>query len=91
RAIYLGADLPHADLALAVKETRAAALALGIAHQRVGAVRHYLTELDRRLEPEVEIWIGGARCNELSGGRVRAIPNFAALEERVYVLQDALR
>jgi DNA-binding transcriptional MerR regulator len=91
RATYLGADLPHGDLALAVKETRAAALALGIAHQRVDAARHYLAAIDRRLEPEVEIWIGGARCSELANGRVQAIPSFAALEERAHALRVARR
>ncbi len=83
RATYLGADLPAADLARTVSDTRAQALAMGIAHQRAERTQRFLAELDERLAPGVEIWIGGPRCRDLAGGRTHAIPSFEALEHRV--------
>lgn len=87
RATYLGANLPAPDLADAISDTRALALAMGVAHLRTGRARRFLEDLDERLAPEVEIWVGGARCSELAGGRIRAIPSFESLEARISALR----
>ena len=79
---YLGAELPNAELARSVEATGARVLALGIAHLRVSAAREILADLDARLAEGVEIWVGGARCTELDGPRVRPIPSLDALELR---------
>mgnify|MGYP001812201331 CR=1 FL=1 len=79
---YLGAEVPVADLVRTVEAIRATVVALGIAHLRVDRTREFLAELDATLPEGVEIWIGGARCTELAGGRVHPMPTFEALELR---------
>ncbi len=80
--IYLGADLPDAELLLAVERTKAAALALSLVSCD-GAARS-LAALRAKLPSEVQLWIGGARAASLPPiGGVECIPSLEALEARV--------
>ena len=84
--MYLGADLPASELVRAVQETRASTLALGITHQRGEPLREFFEELERELDPETELWVGGARCAEWASDRIRPIPDLKALEERILIM-----
>jgi len=79
--VYLGPDLPAADIADAVRETGAKILVLAATIDG-GTPESDLRAL-RRLAGRVHIWIGGARADDLHaaiGSSARQIDNLEALD-----------
>lgn len=61
RVVYLGADLPVAEIAAAAHRTRAHAVALSLVHPTGDAeLGGHLTALRRALPPELPLLVGGA-------------------------------
>lgn len=83
-AIYLGPDLPAADLAHAV--TKSGARALVLAATTVSTVdRDELRGLSR-LPDDVKVWVGGpqaAAIKALIGARATSVPSLNSLQEMV--------
>lgn len=83
-AIYLGPDLPAADLAHAISKTGAKALVL--AATTTGAVdRDELRGLSR-LPDDVKVWVGGpqaAAVKALIGARATSVPSLNTLQGMV--------
>jgi DNA-binding transcriptional MerR regulator len=61
RVIYLGADLPAAEIALVVRSTKAQVLSLSLTTDRRRADQE-LDALSRIVSPTVRVWIGGAQA-----------------------------
>jgi DNA-binding transcriptional MerR regulator len=92
-AVYLGPDLPPAEVALAVEKTDAAAVVVGVSRFNGSAIRtRSLIELRKILPTSVAIWVGGAGLDgvDLPKG-VEALASLEALEQRVaaHVLRPA--
>jgi DNA-binding transcriptional MerR regulator/methylmalonyl-CoA mutase cobalamin-binding subunit len=92
-AVYLGPDLPPAEVALAVEKTDAAAIVVGVSRFNGSAIRtRSLSELRKILPTSVAIWVGGAGLDgvDLPKG-VEALASLEALEQRVaaHVLRPA--
>jgi DNA-binding transcriptional MerR regulator/methylmalonyl-CoA mutase cobalamin-binding subunit len=92
-AVYLGPDLPPAEVALAVEKTDAAAVVVGVSRFNGSAIRtRSLAELRRVLPASVAIWVGGAGLAgvDLPKG-VEALASLEVLEQRVaaHVLRPA--
>lgn len=73
--VYLGPNLPAADIAHAVKTSRAAILVLAgtVSNANLAAVREL-----KRLPAQLSIWTGGAQAGALRdqiGARPRAVPS----------------
>jgi methylmalonyl-CoA mutase cobalamin-binding subunit len=69
RCIYLGADLPPAELAQAGVRSGAAVVVLSLATANPWLDRH-LQELCRELPPEIQVWLGGAATEDLNRARL---------------------
>jgi DNA-binding transcriptional MerR regulator/methylmalonyl-CoA mutase cobalamin-binding subunit len=65
RCVYLGAELPPAELAQAAARSGAAVVVLGLAIAGASLDRE-LGQLCRELPPGVEVWLGGAATRLLS-------------------------
>jgi DNA-binding transcriptional MerR regulator len=92
-AVYLGPDLPPAEVALAVEKTDAAAVVVGVSRFNGSAIRtRSLAELRKILPTSVAIWVGGAGLDgvDLPKG-VEALASLEALEQRLaaHVLRPA--
>ena len=61
RVVYLGADLPAAEIALAVRLTNARVLVLCLSTARAGIDRE-LVAISNLLSGSTRIWIGGAEA-----------------------------
>lgn len=82
RVVYLGADLPAAEIAAAAADTRAAAVALSaVLPGDAAALADELRALRRALPPTVEVIAGGegarAMAAELGEAGVRFLSDFA--------------
>jgi DNA-binding transcriptional MerR regulator/methylmalonyl-CoA mutase cobalamin-binding subunit len=64
RCIYLGADLPPAELAQAAVRSGAAVVVLSLATANPSLGRQ-VQELCRELTPGIEVWLGGAAIKDL--------------------------
>lgn len=69
RAMYLGASLPAAECARAVRQSHARALALSVVALDPAAARDAIAEVARELPPDAELLVGGA-----SGTVARELP-----------------
>jgi DNA-binding transcriptional MerR regulator len=92
-AVYLGPDLPPAEVALAVEKTGAAAVVIGVSRFDGAAARaRSLAQLRKILPDSVAIWVGGAGLEgiELPKG-IEALASLEVLEQRVaaHVLRPA--
>jgi DNA-binding transcriptional MerR regulator/methylmalonyl-CoA mutase cobalamin-binding subunit len=92
-AVYLGPDLPPAEVALAVEKTDAVAVVVGVSRFNGSAIRtRSLAKLRKVLPASVAIWVGGAGLHgvDLPKG-VEALASLEALEQRVaaHVLRPA--
>ena len=86
-AIFLGPDLPFAEVALAAAASGAAAVAIGVC-QRDGAVPSALLGNLRELMPShVELWVGGRGASDLAlpPGSAR-VADLDELERKVALL-----
>jgi len=82
RAVYLGANLPAAQIAQAVRLSKAKSVALSIVGLEPERARHELETLCQTLPPGVEVLLGGRRVTELSGlpEAVHVLPSLDQLE-----------
>jgi hypothetical protein len=79
-SIYLGPDLPAADVAAASERTGAQIVVVGLAPggRRVTEELDYLSELRAALPPAVGLWVGGEAAGEAA--RELGLPAFASLD-----------
>jgi methanogenic corrinoid protein MtbC1 len=85
--IYLGAELPVADLLGAVADTNAAVLALGLVTVPRRQTSRMIEELRNGLPKAVRIWLGGPGAHEIpASDGVEAIASIEELEKRVTLL-----
>lgn len=71
RVVSLGADVPSAEIALAVKLTNARVLALSLAAGHIG-INDELEELSRLIPVSTRVWIGGAEAAKRAELIIRA-------------------
>jgi DNA-binding transcriptional MerR regulator/methylmalonyl-CoA mutase cobalamin-binding subunit len=90
RCIYLGAELPPAELAQAAVRSRAAAVALSLV-TAIPALKTQLARLRRQLPPEIELWLGGsAACDLDESSLPKKCVRFSSFDdflERVEILR----
>jgi DNA-binding transcriptional MerR regulator len=85
--LYLGVELPVADLVEVVEATGAAALALGIVTLPTAQAKRIVAALRRALPPEVRLWLGGSGAAELElPDGVEYVESLEELEQRVALL-----
>jgi MerR family transcriptional regulator, light-induced transcriptional regulator len=91
RCLYLGAELPPAELAQAAVRGHAAVVALSL----VTAIPHLagqLAQLRRELPPEIEVWLGGSAVQDLDGASLPEkyirLSSFDDFLERAEVLRE---
>jgi DNA-binding transcriptional MerR regulator len=71
RVVFLGADVPAAEIALAVKSTNARVLALSLAAGHIDT-NEELAELSRLVPVSTRVWIGGAEAARQTALIIRA-------------------
>jgi len=79
RVIYLGPDLPAAEIAYAARSVAARAVALGICESAPASVRGEIETLRQALPSSVEVWLGGNGAASL--GAVGELFFIESLEE----------
>ncbi len=85
--LYLGPEVPVADLLHAVSRSGAAVLALSIVAVPASAVAGPLAALRAGLPADVNLWVGGAGASALTlPAGVEHIQSFEQLEQRVGLL-----
>jgi DNA-binding transcriptional MerR regulator/methylmalonyl-CoA mutase cobalamin-binding subunit len=82
RAIFLGANLPAAQIAQAARLSKAGGVALSIVGLQSERARQELDALCKALPPDVEVLVGGRRVAELPGlpERVQVLASLPELE-----------
>jgi DNA-binding transcriptional MerR regulator/methylmalonyl-CoA mutase cobalamin-binding subunit len=89
-AVYLGPDVPAADLVDIAATIDADVVALGVtgAEPALPALAREIEIVARSLSRDVELWIGGAAATELAAvhPRVLAIADYDALEKELHRL-----
>jgi len=86
RAVYLGADIPTAEIALAVRTVNARVLVLSLAKGDI-RITEELAAISRQIPFSTRIWIGGAGAAELGEFIARSnwilVRDFDDLDERL--------
>lgn len=86
--LYLGANLPAAELVRAVEMVGARAVALSVVIGDPTETGRELVLLRESVPPDVEIWVGGSGAGLLDWVEgVSSIPDMERLEERVELLR----
>lgn len=86
--IYLGADLPVAEIAFAARESGARATALAAQMLSAPELRAQLRELRAQLGPGVRLWVGGAPEGlALGGSDTLLLESLDALEHELELLE----
>jgi DNA-binding transcriptional MerR regulator/methylmalonyl-CoA mutase cobalamin-binding subunit len=92
-AVYLGPDLPPAEVAVAVEKTDAAAVVVGMSRfDGIATRKRLLAELRKVLPAQVAIWVGGAGLEDIELPKgIEALASLEVLEQRVaaHVLRPA--
>jgi MerR family transcriptional regulator, light-induced transcriptional regulator len=90
RTLYLGPDLPAADIARAAVEASAQAVALSAIYSN-GALADEMEALARALPDDVPVLVGGPSAMDepglAAGTTVRILPDMPALRETLRELQ----
>jgi DNA-binding transcriptional MerR regulator/methylmalonyl-CoA mutase cobalamin-binding subunit len=83
--IYLGPDLPPAEVAIAAEKTGAAAVIVGVSRFATPATRsRALRQLRSALPESIALWVGGAGLDGITRAPgVEAIESLDALEQRL--------
>jgi MerR family transcriptional regulator, light-induced transcriptional regulator len=91
RVVYLGADLPVAEVVRAAADTRADAVVVGVVSLDPAAALREIEALRRALPPAVCLWLGGEGAVGLTGlpEGVRTLVSLDALEAEVDLLRAA--
>ena len=85
--VYVGPDMPIAELVTAVAKTRARVLALSSVSQPAEQVSSLVAELREALPADVELWLGGGGSSDLElPAGVTRIESLDSLEQRVALL-----
>ena len=87
RVLYLGPDLPVADLVTAVSTSNAGAVAISLVAQEPEIALDQVRALRDALPDEVEVWAGGERASvaaDVPG--VQVLRSFEQLEQHVQLL-----
>jgi len=85
--LYLGPDVPHAELARATAQSGAAALALSLVNPPTDELTRSLAALRAALPAHVALWVGGAGAKALVlPAGVEHIASLEQLEQRVGLL-----
>lgn len=96
---YIGPNLPASDLVLAARRLETKVILLGAtdspdAHRKI-TLRTYIDQIDRKLGPDVEIWVGGTETAYLSNYRTahKLVPIHSLLElDKLFLeLADSVR
>lgn len=91
RCIYLGADLPPAELAQAAVRSGAAVVVLSLATANPSLGRQ-VQELCRELTPGIEVWLGGAAIKDLDQASLSEkcirLSSFDDFLERTEILRE---
>lgn len=93
QCVYLGCDVPVADIVTASRRSAASALALSVVMPDAdGLVLTHLETLDQRLTPETEIWLGGRLAGEVTldrlSARVTYLGSLTALHRRLAAARE---
>lgn len=91
RCQYLGPDVPPGDVAVYCEKVGAAAVTLSfVLTENVLQSTHELQELARRMQPSIEIWVGGIATKEFRieqlPARCRVLADYTSFERQVEVL-----
>jgi DNA-binding transcriptional MerR regulator/methylmalonyl-CoA mutase cobalamin-binding subunit len=86
--VYLGADLPAAEIVVAAQKTAPQAVALGlIGANGAGMALKELQEVAQKLPAQIELWVGGpqgeALIKEVRKTRALLIEDFSMLEQHL--------
>lgn len=86
--VYLGADLPAAEIVVAAQKTAPQAVALGlIGANGAGEALKELQEVSQKLPAQIELWVGGPRgealIQEVRKTRALLIEDFSMLEQHL--------
>ncbi len=91
RCIYLGAELPPAELAQAAVRSHAAVVALSLVTD-IPQLEAQLAQLCRQLPPEIEVWLGGSAVQNLDATSLPEkcirLSSFDDFLERTEVLRE---
>ncbi len=77
--IYLGAEVPEDDLVESAARARASVLALGLVTLAPEAAQDVIRRIRRKLDPRIEIWIGGSAA--LRCPPIRGVERIASLDQ----------
>lgn len=90
--IYLGANLPSAEIAAAAQRCGAKVIVIGLMDQSADSTAlHELRSLGSKLPAAVELWVGGRAMTDQSQEfqeRVTCIDNFEVLERQLRRLRE---
>jgi DNA-binding transcriptional MerR regulator len=88
RVVYLGCDLPAAEIASVAERTRAQAVGLGLVGLDPASALREVRALRRKLPRAIELWLGGSAAERLPGHAAGTctVPDLAALETRLALL-----
>ena len=93
RAVYLGANLPAADIARAARQLRARAVALSAVNTSATTMPAEVRATARALPEGVTLFVGGRAAtrvaNRLRGANIRVLPDIAALRRALRTLRAA--
>lgn len=70
RIVFLGADAPMSEVAFAVRESQARAVALSVSSWYAGDLKRLVDELLSQLPPDVELRLGGAGSRRLGSSEL---------------------
>jgi DNA-binding transcriptional MerR regulator/methylmalonyl-CoA mutase cobalamin-binding subunit len=86
-AIYLGTDLPAADIVLAARKSEADVVLLGLSSARNSEVADDLVYVANKAPRAAALWLGGPAESHLdrttAGSRWLVLPDFTALEHQL--------
>ncbi len=85
--IYLGADLPAAEIVLAARKTKADVVLLSLSIAPSRETQQELSHIDRKLPRSKALWLGGPASPRMeqatAGTRWLVLNDFAALEQQL--------
>jgi DNA-binding transcriptional MerR regulator/methylmalonyl-CoA mutase cobalamin-binding subunit len=86
-AIYLGTDLPAADIVLSARKSEADVVLLSLSSAPNSELLDDLRYIARKVRPATALWLGGAPALRLdqatAGSRWRVLRDFSALEDQL--------
>ena len=84
--IYLGPDMPAADIVAVTAVVHLEVVVLGVTDTGNGWVDKEVQQVAKRLPPNIELWLGGRGAERIAKalkGRALALPDYEALERQL--------